>query len=535
MKQFFLSFLTFCLFFVTPVYAQDRRGEGVGALLDRNVGVTHVVVTNGKTAPHAEVIVEDGEQFIHAVPELDYKGLFNFSFDTDRVGHLYIYAIDDLGFTNKVPIPGSTFIDEILPPTIAIDDADIKKKSVDIWGFSHPNAVISVLSTSQENYRQERSVVADGVTGKWRTTFSNLPSGNYVASARAAFEGKTSEKSQDVLFSIEGVVPVPQNLKKLVAELPESTTTALDITSKAALIPAVFVAAPGIFSLSNLWYYIVRLLIWLRGLIFIFRKKRQRWGLVYDSVTKQPIGGAIVRLYHEDGRLIETEVTSQTGTFSFLPVVGRYRLLVTKPGYVFPSVKITSRDDGEYRKIYRGEIISVTARNAVVNVSIPIDPKIRATVGRLDVLRQFIRRYRAYLEFSLAVGGLLFSTVSYISNPSILNQIILVFYGLMFFVAAIKFLYVEQQWGVVVDELGHPVASLNLSLLEMPLNRLVQRRVTDRDGRYQFVAPKGDYILLVTSEEWALVIAKGGYDGSTLRMKSEHNVVKKKIVVRKRK
>ncbi|WP_107864180.1 SdrD B-like domain-containing protein [Agitococcus lubricus] len=130
------------------------------------------------------------------------------------------------------------------------------------------------------------------------------------------------------------------------------------------------------------------------------------FGIVFDSVTNQPIKNAIVQLVREDGAQVEifddagrqcvpaskrhpqadpscTEIitTDDTGSFRY-PLVPptRYKLLITPPaGYTFPSVvpmnELISKfhreikADGSY-----GFSFAVTPEAGPVEIDIPLDP-----------------------------------------------------------------------------------------------------------------------------------------------------------------
>jgi len=142
--------------FTRTSYAQVR-GEGVGALAGKRMGETIVTVSDGKTAPWAEVIVETGEGDLRAVAEIDSRGIFNFSFNTNYgdVNNLYIYAADEAGITNKVYISGTSISNILLPPTIiGIDDDALPDNSLSLFGFTYPGAQIVLSLVSDQGYSE---------------------------------------------------------------------------------------------------------------------------------------------------------------------------------------------------------------------------------------------------------------------------------------------------------------------------------------------------------------------------------------------
>lgn len=109
--------------------------------------------------------------------------------------------------------------------------------------------------------------------------------------------------------------------------------------------------------------------------LFRFIKINRSWGLVFNSFTKQPIQGAVVRIFSEErNKILETKVTDSQGRFSFLTKTGSYFLEVVKEGFRFPSKLITKKNDEFFANMYRGEVVKIFRPNATLAPSIPIDP-----------------------------------------------------------------------------------------------------------------------------------------------------------------
>src|SRR3972149_5558211 len=174
-----LTILSFFLFLSELAFAQTR-GEGVGSLFPNPKGDPTISITDVKTAPWSEVIVENGAEEIQAVAKLDGKGLVNFTFEAEStdVGNLYIYAVDEAGVTNKILIPGTSLSNKVLPPTLVSKEEDgLPENSVKLIGFSYPGATVSVNLTSDQGYDQTFSSIADATTGSWEITIDALEGG----------------------------------------------------------------------------------------------------------------------------------------------------------------------------------------------------------------------------------------------------------------------------------------------------------------------------------------------------------------------
>ncbi len=542
----FLAILLFNLF-TGNSYAQVR-GEGVGALATKSTGGTVVTIVDGKTAPWAEVIVETGGEELRAVAEIDSRGIFNFSFNTNSgdIGNLYLYAVDEAGVTNKVHISGTNLSNTLLPPTIVgIDDDSLPDNSLSLYGYSYPGAQILVSLVSDQDYSESFEATSDSSTGRWALVVPDLEAGEYVAKAKAFLLSLKSVESQEIYFEIGRIILPPavaevfENVADIIKKLPAPIKEAANIVSKvgapvASSLYLLQILLTGL-GFKDIITYIIIFYFWLMG-ILVGRRKKGKWGVLYDAITKNPIPRGIVRLYKESGELTETDVTGNTGIFSFLPPIGRYKLSVRKPGYDFPSKIVLGKKDGEYSAVYRGGIFEITQERAVVDISVPIDPRVYEKIkGFKQKLRTFLTKFSGKLNSIIFIPGLVFSFVAYVSSPVLLNILVMLFYILGIAVITTQGLSRSRMWGVVVDEQNTPQQQISLSLLDTMLNRQLQRRVTDINGRYQFVVPAGSYVIKVTSSGLELLSGKGFYTGENIVAVGDKTIIKPKIKVKKTK
>jgi hypothetical protein len=507
-------------------YAQVR-GDGVGALATRTSGNSLVTVTNGRTAPWAEVIVENGSGDVVAVAELDNRGIFNFSFYTDstNLDNLYLYAVDEAGITNNIRLTSSNQNNFILPPTlVGVNETALPDTTLSVYGFAYPGSIVTVSLTSVEGYSRDFTITPDTATGRWELEVPGLAAGEYTAIAQAAVGALESSLSQEITFTISAlavIVPVAQigqTVTETVKELPTPVKQTAEIISKATPI-------------ATIWYLLQLLYSWLSG-IFVGRKRKEKWGVLYDAVTKNPVARGIVRLYNRAGVLVETDVTGTEGVFSFFPPPGFYKIDVRKPNYSFPSKLVTGKRDGEYAGLYYGEEFEITQANPVVSLSIPVDPRVYEKLGFTDRLRRFLTRYSDLLGWLLFVPGFVFSLIVAILRPVTFNIIVIFFYILTILLMFIRSRRRARMWGEVTDTTGQLQPGIALTLLDSVFNRQLQRRVTDNLGRYQFIVPPGSYYIAVTSPEFELVKERGSYTGEKIETTAEKGVIKPKIKVR---
>ena len=542
------------------VFAQTR-GEGVGALFTNTQGDTTISITNVRTAPWSEVIVENGAEEIQAVAKLDEKGRVNFTFEAEStdVGNLYIYAVDEAGVTKKILIAGTSLSDEVLPPTIVSKDEEgLPEDSIKLIGFSYPGAVVNIHLVSDQGYDQTLNAVADSTTGSWDFTIDSLEGGSYTAAA-AAFSGKTSQVSQELTFEIpsagiieegiklagllvaalsDGVSQALENFTQFVQDLPEPVKKAVDATSKAAiplsllgiLLQSGISTLEDIFALSNR-YLLMLVRIPLFPLLLKRRKKKKPWGVLYDSFTKHPISGGLVRLLGEAGNFIDMEITGASGAFSFIPTPGKYKLEALKAGYAFPSQKVGGEKDGEYDHLYRGEMVEILEDQPVVKSSVPLDP--RELIKGAKIQRIF-RRHGPVINILILIGGLALSGIAYLAIPAVYNQLVAGFYVVTLSLVTADTIKIERTWGIVKDDAGNPVEAVALSLIEIESGRLINRRVTNEQGRYQFVTSPGRYRILIASFDWERADQTGYYAGEEILVTAETEILNLPIAVKKK-
>jgi len=92
------------------------------------------------------------------------------------------------------------------------------------------------------------------------------------------------------------------------------------------------------------------------GFYFLIRVKnsRRRWGVVKDSLTGLAISGAFVRIFDKNKSLSDTQITDESGRYSFYVDPGEYSLYAQAYGYKFPSNKQTS----EVKSVNNNQLIA---------------------------------------------------------------------------------------------------------------------------------------------------------------------------------
>ncbi len=106
-----------------------------------------------------------------------------------------------------------------------------------------------------------------------------------------------------------------------------------------------------------------------KGFLIILNQQPLPWGTVFDSVSKEPLELALVRLHRADSdRIVETKVTDRNGRFGFIVPKGEYYITVTKAGYTFPA----RQPGGDYQG---GKFSVESIEEGFIKLNVPMDKK----------------------------------------------------------------------------------------------------------------------------------------------------------------
>jgi hypothetical protein len=234
--------------------------------------------------------------------------------------------------------------------------------------------------------------------------------------------------------------------------------------------------------------------------LLLRKKKEYAWGVVYDSQKKMPIDLAIVRLIdNETNRVVQTRVTDKAGRIFFFAGKGNYRMEAIKPGFIFPSRLLAGeRQDNKFTNLYFGSKFAVPDAGQVVNPSIPLDP-----AGLPGDDKDFIKRFvRGKIQHGVSLTGFVLTIFAFTAKPGWFVGGLLVLNIILYGVFR-RILYPKQpaEWGTVKDEkTARPIAHAVVRLFSAPYNKLVETRVADRHGRYNFLVGQNVYYLTATSQ-----------------------------------
>ncbi len=253
----------------------------------------------------------------------------------------------------------------------------------------------------------------------------------------------------------------------------------------------VAIAIPG-FQMLPFLQYIFTSPAW-----FWHRRRREKWGAVYNSLTKLPVDLATVRLVNiGSGQVVATRVTDMLGRYALIAPEGEFRIEIHKPGFIFPSTYLEGKkEDLDYVDLYQGQLIKAK-RGAIITANIPMDPEERVPVPE-EVLRKY---WKQRFHFAFSLLGTILAVISFIISP---HAIIAGFLGLHI----ITFLLFRRlasprrpkSWGIVYDiRTKKPLPHAVVRIFETQFNKLLDSWATDRHGRYSFLV--GSNVYFVTSE-----------------------------------
>ena len=414
-----------------------------------------------------------------------------------------MYAVDirapgSVGFysSNVTVTHGNT--KEIIPFTLSLLPRGVvygKNKE----GVPQPLSGVTVILEQRQNltFSQIASQTTDAA-GEYGFI---VPDGNYrlVVRANGWREQQTGSFSPDnhIVNRIFTLIKIVDLLDPNTSLLDKSAYV-VEIGKEQNIAPiAIAVTAAAVLpalSLINLLSYLR--FLFLQPILLFGRRKREKWGTVYNTLTKLPIDLAVVRLVDvKIGKIVQSRVTDSKGRYAFFAEPGLYRLEVIKEGYIFPTKILQDyKEDTGFVDLYHGEPVHVDDKYVALAVNIPLDP-----IGAPEKTpRRLIweKRWRSLQSF-IAMFSIVVGIVAFALQPGWWTGSLFVLQIVLYFL--FKRLGTPpkpKSWGIVYDRGNQkPIERTVARLFSKQFNKLVASEITDKNGRYSFmVGPNRYYV-----------------------------------------
>lgn len=272
------------------------------------------------------------------------------------------------------------------------------------------------------------------------------------------------------------VTSIVSSVSNTVSTVVTAHLVAVEVGAKSDTLPAALVVTttsavtlsavtyPNVVSYAFLW--------------FKKRKKYNPWGIVFDSLTNKPIAFATVRLNSLSGEFIAQSVTDLNGKYSINTAPGIYVLNVKINNYQEYSQQIESKTD-------------------ILNMDIPL-----TSINKQGInLKRIIKNNLSLINSLVFYGGFIFSVLTVIYAPSLMNFVVL----LIFLVQSLIYYKVRSaKSGVVYDSINkNKLKGIFVKVYEES-GRQLGSAITDNNGKYNIVLPKGKYYIKLESLQYKI-------------------------------
>lgn len=278
-----------------------------------------------------------------------------------------------------------------------------------------------------------------------------------------------------------------------------------DMTVTTALVNLTIGFGLLVAMLGHLPYFLLQLFLSILSLLG-FRKKGKVTGYVYNSLTKEPINQAVVRVYNEVHELVWTSVTDSNGYFKTIELEdAEYYIKVTARNFTFPSKIVFGKTDFPLDNVYHGAPF-LTREEKIPDFSIPMDQEDLSEARKRRAILLFRTKFLwRILHILLFIFGLALSFFVLFATHAWWNYLIILLYVPPLISILYSYFSKKDKYGVVKDTDKKEVEGAIMGLTEKEFGKLISKRVTDNLGRYKFIVNKGLYDLSVLNSDMKIV------------------------------
>lgn len=398
--------------------------------------------------------------------------------------------------TPSVSVPATTASPTpTLPVTTVVATGTVTVSPTPVSGDSD-----TVQCPQFTEFSQSSTIVKPGdtVVISWKTKYTELVKSTLDSQVELPATGDLSV-SPDKTMTIDFVADngsckaTKQTTISVVSVYPWEITTG---TAGALLAVEALVATTQPAFIGNIWLSIASI---------FDRRKRRTAGYVFDSVTKQPVARAVIRLIDaKTEEVVDTVVSDANGIFRLTPAIGTFVVTVTHSHYDFPS-KVATTQDGINENVYRGAEFRVKGDHELVIMSIPLDPQ-KLTEGQIQSakVKQLLSLIAVMLSTVVLFAGLGYSFYCALAFPLSINYAILFIYLVLFGIKFVSIFDRQKESGTVRLTSGGVATGVEVGLFDVEFGTLLYRTFTDENGRYVFVVPAKKYVLKIVDLRYKL-------------------------------
>lgn len=225
-----------------------------------------------------------------------------------------------------------------------------------------------------------------------------------------------------------------------------------------------------------------------------YKRRKRKYGIVYDTATGDPIQWAIVKLIGDDGKVRDTKFTDEFGSYFFLVKEGNYHIEVLKDGYKFATDQKTFNT--LYENTYLPNEVITAKEGQIVNRNVPMVLEKEGTSAKVLAKSRILK----FIDYLFWVG-LAFSLVALFLTPVLYNLVVVIVYIVLIVLRAAKG---KIAYGLVLtlENIARPFYFVKA--YDAMTGQMVARTLSDDKGRYLLVLNKGDYLLRASNQDNAL-------------------------------
>ncbi|MFZ4500043.1 MAG: carboxypeptidase-like regulatory domain-containing protein [Minisyncoccia bacterium] len=266
----------------------------------------------------------------------------------------------------------------------------------------------------------------------------------------------------------------------------------LTIIVALALLLFIFVPIAGVEELLLFPY-----LLWQNLLVVLgITPAVKPWGVVYDSVTHQPIALGHVTLVNAYGAVAATVITQSDGSFSAVVPDGAYTIRVDAQN---TTLGLVSAAPLLSESIYSGQPMLIRDNQPTQPFDVPVQGG-AVTAPRITPIKEFLLYHEVVLTnvaFLIFGIGLLASVLYVIFFPSLLSLVVCATYVV---IAVLRGVGVFGSYASVFLEKTAelPVAGKLIAVFEKETNTLVTKALSSVFGRAYLTVPDGVFYAVVS-------------------------------------